>query len=274
MPSSVADLFVLRETVARIQGETTWSRVAAPEGAASAVALGDGGFAFDAVLGGGLRRGALHEIMAMSPRDAAAASSFAIALAVRCAGEGALIWIVDDRAAWETGLPYRPGLGCHGLAADRLVLVKTRDVAMTLWATEEALRAGARVVVTELWRARSYDLAASRRLLLAARRRGATNLLVHVGLSETDEVSSAADTRFAVAAHPSEHRPSAGHRMPVPGLPGFAVRVTKLRAGAADARNGHDRDAVHALAWDGQARRFRLGSRNEDHPARTRSDVA
>lgn len=255
MPSAVSDLCDLRDTVARIEraGEGRGGRGSTH---APIVPLGDGTLALDVALGGGLRRGTLHEIMAASARDAAAAAGFAVALASRCAEAGAVIWIVDDRAAWETGTPYRPGMAAHGIDPDKLLLVKTRDTHTTLWATEEALRAGARVVLTELWRARSYDLAVSRRLLLAARRRSATSLLVHVGLDEA-AVSSAADTRFAVAARPGEHRPSAAGRIPVPGPAGFAVRLTKLRGSASEGLRGFDRDEVHALVWDRKAQSFR-----------------
>src|SRR3979490_1325675 len=54
----------------------------------------------DAVLGGGLSRVALHEIAATRESETAAATSFALALAVRCngsapAGRGVL-WIAED----------------------------------------------------------------------------------------------------------------------------------------------------------------------------------
>lgn len=211
--------------------------------------LADEPLALDAALGGGLRCGTLHEVMAASARDAAAAAGFTVAVAVRCAGDRPVIWIVDDRVAWETGLPYRPGLAAYGLDPAKLLLVRTRDARATLWAAEEALRAGAGVVLTEVWRGQGYDLAASRRLLLAARRGGATSLLLHVGLDE-ETVSSAADVRFAVAARPGEVRPSAGGRIPVPGPAGFAVRLLKRRGGVHESFGGFDRDDVHALAWD------------------------
>ena len=253
MPSAVSDLCVLRDTVARIEraGERGEHR-----GPAEAIPLGDEPLSLDAALGGGLRRGTLHEVMPASARDAAAATGFAVALAARGAGDGAVVWILDDRAAFETGTPYRPGLAAFGLDPAHLLLVRTRDATATLWATEEALRAGARMVLTELWRGQAYDLAASRRLLLAARRRGATSILVHVGLTP-DAVSSVADTRFAVAASPGERRPSAGGRTPVPGAAGFAVQLLKLRSAATDGMRGFDPEAVHPLVWDRTTHAFR-----------------
>lgn len=147
MASAVSDLRALRETVARIERRGEGGRM---NPAGGLVALGDGPLALDATLGGGLRCGTLHEIMAVSARDGPAAAAFAVALAARCAGSGAVVWIIDDQAALESGTPYRPGLAAHGLDPDALLLVKTRDAQSTLWATEEALRAGARVVLTEL----------------------------------------------------------------------------------------------------------------------------
>lgn len=253
MPSVDANMRALRDAVARIErnGEAT---ITAHAG--RMVPLADEPLAIDAALGGGLRPGTFHEIVAARASDAVAAAGFAAALVARCAGDGPVIWIVDDRAGWETGFPYRPGLAVHGLDPAKLLLVRTRDAQATLWATEEALRAGTGVVLTELWRGQTYDLAASRRLLLAARRRHATSLLLHVGL-DAEAVSSAADTRFAVAALPGERRPSAGGFMPIPGRAAFAVRLLKRRGGAGKSFRAFDRDAVHALVWEPGARSFR-----------------
>ncbi|MCW6508904.1 ImuA family protein [Lichenifustis flavocetrariae] len=262
MPSPYPDLCSLRNAMRRIEGFSL-TRGTASGGDAEVQSLQGGhttqrvplGAApLDGILGGGLRPGSLHEVVAETARDEAAASGFAVALAGLVARGRTLVWILDDRTAWEIGLPYRPGLAAHGIEADKLILVKTKDTATTLWATEEALRAGAPVVLTELWRARSYDLAVSRRLLLAARRRGATNLVVHVGLRQ-HEVSSGAETRFAVAAAPSERLPSAGAATPIPGPAGFAVRLVKWR-GDPDSRFGFDRDQIHHLSWDRSGRRF------------------
>ena len=144
--------------------------------------LGDGALGLDDMLGGGLRCGALHEIVASHRQDDGAASAFALALAIRCVGDQPLVWIVEDCAAYETGVPYRPGLEAHGLDPDRLVLVRTREAQTTLWAFEEALRLEAPVVLAEVWSGKHYDLAASRRLLLAAQAGRGTALLLHTGL--------------------------------------------------------------------------------------------
>ena len=260
MLSAVSELCALRDTVARIERGGEGGSIIRRH---RHVTLSDEPIALDETLGGGLRTGTLHEITAQAPRDAATAAGFAAAVATRCAGNGDLIWIVDDRAAWETGTPYRQGLAAHGIDPDRLLLVRTRDAATTLWAAEEALRAGAGTVLIELWRGQGYHLAASRRLLMAARRRGGTGLVLHVGLDPA-AVSSAADTRFAVAARPGTARRSAGGRTPIPGAPAFAVRLLKRRDGV----QGLDRDKVHALAWDRAVRTFteaEAGMRTDGH---------
>lgn len=221
------------------------------------LSLGEGGLSLDARLGGGLAGAALHEVVAAHRADDGAAAGFAVALAARCAGDRPLVWIVEDCAATETGAPYRPGLAAHGLDPDRLVLVRTADARATLWACEEALRSRAPVVLAELWGAQHYGLAPSRRLLLAARAGRGIALLLHTGLSgKADALSSAADTRFAVAACPSPRLASAGARLPIPGIAAFAVRLLKLRAAA-----GFDRDRVHALVWNPVRRCF------DDHPS-------
>ncbi|WP_131115769.1 ImuA family protein [Lichenihabitans psoromatis] len=215
------------------------------------VPLGSEGL--DGLLGGGLRAGALHEIVPETARDEAAASGFALAVASRClAGSGMLIWIVDDRAASESGDPYRPGLQAHGLDPDRMIVVRTHGADQTLWALEEALRAGAFTVLAELWGGQHYGLAPSRRLVLAARARGGTGLLLHAGLPGAATLSSGSETRFAVAAHPSPHLASAGGRMPIPGQAVFGVRLDKLRNAATD----FDTSRIHPLVWTPEQRCF------------------
>ena len=59
------------------------------------------------------------------------------------------------------------------------MFVRAPDAALAFWAIEEALKCGApAVVVGEIWNLKGYSLAASRRLLLAARKGRAPALLV------------------------------------------------------------------------------------------------
>jgi protein ImuA len=160
----------------------------------------------DPVLGGGLAGDGLHEIAPATAGDGAAAMGFALALGARFLAAAPLrtnaLLILDDFCARETGALYGPGLAALGLAMERLVMVRAPDAQSLLWAMEEALKSGAPAfVIGEMWGgARHYGLTASRRLLLAARAGRAPALLVHGGaFGGTDNLSSAAETRFEIA---------------------------------------------------------------------------
>jgi len=217
----------------------------------------------DQALQGGLPLGALHEFVAARPGDQAAAAGFAAALAARfvhhkAAANAKVIWIVETKAVRETGMPYAPGLSLCGFDPAHLVLVETRDAHESLWAMEEAMKCSAPVaVIAEIWGlAKIYDLAASRRLVLAARKSGTPGLLVAAGFAGAAEhVSSGAATRFAIAPSASLRLPSAGNRLPLPGRTAWAVRLVKARAGPRGF--GFDRDKVHRLIWDPEKACFR-----------------
>ncbi len=244
----IPDLAHLRDAVARIEGDRSGAPRRRFDRATALVSLGDGSLPLDAALAGGLRRGALHEVVAPQAPDAAAAAGFALSVAGRCAGRAPLVWIVEDHAASETGAPYRPGLAAHGIDPDRLILVRTGDAKATLWALEEALRLGAPAVLAELWGAKHYGLAPSRRLLLAAQSGRGTAILLHAGLAGGGAaLSSAAETRFAVAACPSPRLSSAGNRMPIPGAAAVAVRLLKLRLGGS---GDVDRERNYPIVWN------------------------
>ena len=135
-------------------------------------------------------------------------------------------------AAHEIGLPYGKGLEALGLDPARLVLVRTRNGAESLWAMEEALKSRAAAIVAESWVApRAYDLSASRRLLLAARRGGGLGLLLLLrACGEAARLTSAAQLRFEIAAPPPPER-TPGQRLPPPGPPAWRLRIAKARAG-------------------------------------------
>ena len=246
----------LRDAIARIAGETTATSFTSTRGTGR-VALGES-LALDRALRGGLARGALHEVVAAAPGDAAAASGFALALAARCAGAraegGAIVWIVEDAVRAEHGAPYAPGLAAHGLDLARLVVVATGDAQESLWAMEEALKAGPGAVVAELWRLKGYDLTASRRLVLAAQRGATPGLIVAAGAPGlAARLSSAAATRFEVRAAPGPALASAGHRLPRPGRAACAVRLARIRAGPTShdtCHTSHDPDTFWPLVWD------------------------
>jgi protein ImuA len=187
---------------------------------------------FDSALGGGLADDALHEIAPARPADGAAAMGFALALAAGFLSQrpASALVISEGFAAEESGALYGPGLVAHGLALSRLVFVRAPDAALAFWAIEEALKSGAPgVVVGEIWSLKGYSLAASRRLLLAARKGKVPALLILASAyGQAERLSSAAETRFEIAAAPSATVPAAAG----PDLPGpFAcgARLVKSR---------------------------------------------
>jgi protein ImuA len=168
------------------------------------------GAPINAVLGGGLPCGALHELAPAAPIYLGAASGFAIALAALAAGRrGEVLWIATDLAAGEGGNPYGPGLDLFGLPAARLLVLRVPRPVDVLWAMEEALRCrGLACVVAELTgHGAEADLTATRRLVLAARDGGSGSSGGGFGLlirHRATVVPSAAATRWQIAAAPSE----------------------------------------------------------------------
>jgi protein ImuA len=254
----------LRETLVRIEAQVNPADARANAvwraHKADQIALGTPGFSLDRVLGGGLQTGALHDIVAADPRDAAAASAFAAALAIRfgrARSRSAFVWIVEDIGAREEGLPYAPGLRLHGLDPARLILVRTINVRDTLWVMEEALKCkGVSAVLAETWaKARDYSLTVSRRLALAARAGGTAGLLRHAGAAgAADAIVSAAATRFEIAARRSLPVLAIGRGPPLPGPAAWGVRIARMRAGLGPAL---DWQKFSDVAWDHEETCFR-----------------
>jgi protein ImuA len=188
----------------------------------------------DRLLSGGLKPGAVHEIVAAQAGDRPAAAGFALALAacLRAARKRApIVWIDEDFAALEQGALYGPGLALHGIDPDCLLLVHAANAKEALWAMEEALKCRASgAVIGEIFTAKVYDLVASRRLVLAAQKHATPALLFLAGVVGADALSSGADTRFEVKARPSPHQTSAGRRLPLPAR--LACLVGAHRQGA------------------------------------------
>ncbi len=184
----------LRERVRRIERPT-----AAVHGVMSL-----GVAAIDRALpGGGLARGALHEILGMGgdEEDGALAAAFAAGILGRLvAATGIVLWCLPRPDL------YGPGLAAYGLDPGRLVLVRARRDAEILWAMEEGLRApGVAAVVGEIG---VFAAVASRRLQLAAEHSGVTALVLR-RWRDGDEAArernrpNAAATRWRIAALPS-----------------------------------------------------------------------
>jgi len=219
--------------------------------------------AFDSALGGGLADDALHEIAPARPADGAAAMGFALALAARFLSrrQASALVIGEAFAAEESGALYGPGLVAHGLPLSRLVFVRAPDAALAFWAIEEALKCGApAAVIGEIWSLKGYTLAASRRLLLAARKGKVPALLILASAyGQAERLSSAAETRFEIAAAPSATIPAAaGLDLPGPFACGARLIKARLaRAGPEGPVQAFDPGRVIRLEWRGQDMTFK-----------------
>jgi protein ImuA len=212
----------------------------------------------DGALGGGLTGDALHEIAPAGAGDSAAAMAFALCLAARFRAASprrtTILIASEEFCGRESGALYGPGLLALGLKHGDLVFVNAPDGRALLWTVEEALKSGAlAVVVGELWSvAKTYGLAASRRLLLAAHKGATPALMVYGGLfGQADAFSTAAETRFEIAAAPSRRLAPASGALALPGGPAFAARLVKARLSPAPGPPARlfDETRVHRLEW-------------------------
>ncbi|HKX63920.1 MAG TPA: hypothetical protein VJM78_01325 [Rhizomicrobium sp.] len=155
----------------------------------------------DAVLGGGLRRGALHEVFA----EGWSAGGFAALLALMAArgafnGKGGpLFWIRPDYEAMEYGALSPHGLLELGGDPRRLIQVGTRNAADALCAANDILACGpvGAVLLEVEGMPKCLDLVASRRLAFTAAESGVTLLLLRNGAQAKP---SAALTRWHVTS--------------------------------------------------------------------------
>jgi protein ImuA len=192
-------LLTLRERVRRIEQPTAAVHGVLPFGVA----------AIDRALpGGGLMRGALHEILGAGgdEEDGALAAAFAAGIVARLvpAKGGIVLWCLARPDL------YGPGLAVHGLDPARLMMVQAGRDAELLWAMEEGLRtSGVAAVVGEVG---TLPDVASRRLQLAAERSGITAFVLRRWCSGEQagrerNLPSAAATRWCIAALPSQPIP-------------------------------------------------------------------
>jgi protein ImuA len=224
----------------------------------------------DAALGGGLGRGALHEIAATGEAATAAATGFALALAARLVRPMSLggaqrdgervsdrnlgsnvIWIAEDLSLAENGAPYGPGLDGIGIAPERLIVVAAACARDVLWAMEEALRCRAIGVVIGEMRPHGIDQVATRRLSLAAAAGGALGLILRTA---PDAEPSAAATRWIVGAPPSSQRGGSNERLHGAGSPRLTAQLVRNRRGHLGA---------WILEWNSVEQRFKLATHSE-----------
>jgi len=172
--------------------------------------------------GGGLARGALHEVAGggNGAIDGAAAALFAAGIAARTRGK--VLWCITRPDL------FAPALAQAGLSPDRVIYLEAGDDRTVLTCFEEGLRhGGLGAVVAEIAR---LSMTASRRLQLAAEGSGAIGLAVRRWRRQTETVDfgqpTAAMTRWRISVLPS--RP-----LPVPGVGRacWLVELIRCRAG-------------------------------------------
>jgi protein ImuA len=221
----------------------------------------------DAALGGGLSRGALHEIAAEREGEIPVATAF-ILIAVmqfynnswsqfsqiddgRAASSprGAVLWISEDPSLCENGALYGLGLDQVGIAPERLITVAAPRARDVLWAMEEALRSRAIAVAIGEIRARSINQVATRRLSLAAAGGETLGILLRTA---PDEEPSAVATRWIIGAAPSSF--SSSERSRGIGPPRLAVHLVRNRRGHLGA---------WIVEWNSVEQRFELAMHSE-----------
>lgn len=177
--------------------------------------------AADAVLGGGLRRGGVHEVFAGDW----GAGGFAACLAIQAARQKPLFWIRPDYEAMEYGPLSATGLLELGGDPRNLFLLRASHADNALAAAADILacpHVGA-VVLEISSTPKCLDLVASRRLTLLAEENGVTLFLLREGAMPEP---SAAATRWQVRSLASDPDDDDW------GAPRFHARLTRHRLGA------------------------------------------
>jgi protein ImuA len=150
------------------------------------------------VLGGGLKPGALHEVLAQGWSG----GGFAAGLGMLAAGAKPFFWVRPDYEALEYGALSPQGLAELGGDPRTLIMVRTRNAAEALSAAADILacpHAGA--LLLEIHGSpKCLDLVASRRLAFAAGESGATPILLR---NSAQDEPSAALTRWQIRSAPS-----------------------------------------------------------------------
>ena len=172
--------------------------------------------------GGGLARGALHEIAGGGHGviDGAAAALFAAGIAART--KGRVLWCITKPDI------FAPAVAQAGLEADRVIYIEAGDQNSVLACMEEGLRHGALgAVVGEV---AHLSMNASRRLMFAAEGTGTIGLALRRWRRQADSMDfgqpTAAATRWRVSVLPSTPLPVSGL-----GRPRWLVELIRARAG-------------------------------------------
>jgi len=211
-----------------------------------------------ALPGGGLPGGALHEFVPRTYMDFPAALGFACSLLhhLTKARRLPVLWCSLGRGLDHPPLPFPAGFDALGLDPDQLLQVDVHNEKDMLWVLEEGLSSPACPVVIGAYtqREKLYDFTASRRLSLRAARHGGTLLLVRHYLADKPAGSrgtTAALTRWSISAHPSQPLSFSNARMPGFENPQWQVSLTRSKRG---------RPSDWQLEWDHETFSFRLAT--------------
>ena len=216
--TTAARLAALRASIAQVGRPTKVAGATLPFGIP----------AIDAHLpGGGLARGALHEVAGGGPdvEHGAAASMLAAGILARLPGQ--VLWVLE----WPD--LFAPALDAVGLHADRVIYAEAGRAKTVLLSMEEGLRhTGLAGVVGEL--SGRLTLTASRRLQLAAEQSGVMCFALRRSRTHDDGLLSeptAAATRWRVTALTSP--PLLAHSPETPGLsrPRWRLDLVRCRGG-------------------------------------------
>jgi protein ImuA len=204
----------LRAQIERIEGRSRRVKSVLPFGIAE----------LDSRLpGGGLARGALHEVAGggYGAVDGAAAALFAAGIAARTTGK--VLWCITRPDL------FAPALAQAGLAPDRVIYVEAGDDKTVLACMEEGLRhGGLGAVVAEVAR---LSMTASRRLQLSSDGTGSIGIALRRWRRHADAADfgqpTAALTRWRISVLPSQP-------LPVPGVGRHRWLVELIRARAGE----------------------------------------
>jgi len=209
----LSDLRERIQRIQRIEGGATGPRPALPFG----IKQIDG-----RLPGGGLARGALHEVAGGGEGavNAAAAGLFVAGIAARTKGK--VLWCVTRRDL------FAPAIEQAGLSHNRVIFVEAGDDKDLLACFEEGLRhGGLGAAVAEVAK---LSMTTSRRLQLAAEASGGIGIAIRRWRRQTEAADfgqpTAAVTRWRVSALPSPP-------LPVPGIgrARWLVELIRCRAG-------------------------------------------
>jgi protein ImuA len=236
-------LFALRSEISRLENQNTvalaraarddpWDRPAEQHGGL----VRSGAEAFDAALGGGVVKAALHEIRTEATADNGAASGFALAFGRLAMGSGAdhpsrrILWIADPVGSFESGRPYGPGLAAHSLPPSAVLHASPKHLKDALMIAEAALSVNSfAAVILEIYgNPQKFGLTESRRLHLRAK---AYRRPIFLLRERGEEEASNAVNRFRVRPAPAAPYilPNGEPYQPGLGNPVFHVTIEKSR---------------------------------------------